>query len=192
MNCLLTGIGGQGIVFASKLIAQASMAQGKTVRSAETIGMAQRGGSVISHVRVDEDSLTPLISQKSADIIIAFEPGEAYRVIDYLAPGGALIVSDQGIQSPADALTKKQYHAQSYLSALQALPISVYIARGEAFEEALGSMKALNVALVGMACKTAHLGLTLPQLEETIRQIAPKKFVDLNIRALHWGFSLVK
>ena len=82
----LCGVGGQGTVLASKLIASAYMAKGETVHSAETIGMAQRGGSVTSHVRIGE-AYSPLIAQGGADIILAFEPAEAVRNLAYLKKG---------------------------------------------------------------------------------------------------------
>ena len=87
-NCLLCGVGGQGVVLASKLIAFAAMRQGKSVRTAETIGMAQRGGSVVSHVRIGEEIYSPQIPLKSADLILAFEPAEAVRSLPYLKAGG--------------------------------------------------------------------------------------------------------
>ena len=85
-DILVCGVGGQGTVLASKLIASAYMAKGETVHSAETIGMAQRGGSVTSHVRIGE-AYSPLIAQGGADIILAFEPAEAVRNLAYLKKG---------------------------------------------------------------------------------------------------------
>lgn len=190
MNCLLTGIGGQGIVFASKLISQTAMNAGKMVRTAETIGMAQRGGSVVSHVRVGQGTVSPLIGKGHADVIIAFEPGEALRVSDYLAPDGIMIVSDQGVQSPADALSKKEYRVKDYLEALHKLPQEVIILPAASIFERLNSMKVLNVALVGAACATGNLECTLSELSETIEFLAPPKLVDLNKRALQVGFDL--
>ncbi len=190
MNCLLTGIGGQGIVFASKLISQTAMNAGKKVRTAETIGMAQRGGSVVSHVRVGDGTVSPLIGKGHADVIIAFEPGEALRVSDYLAPTGVMIVSDQGVQSPADALTKKEYRIEEYLDELNHLPQQVIILSGQAIRDILKSSKVLNVALVGAACGAGKLDCSLEELEETIEVLAPQKFVDLNKRALKVGYDL--
>ena len=95
-NCLLTGIGGQGIVLASRLLAHAFMARGATVRVAETIGMSQRGGTVVSHVRMAENagpihsSMLPL---RSAQLILAFEPGEAARAYPYLAADGLIVTA---------------------------------------------------------------------------------------------------
>ena len=83
-DILICGVGGQGTVLASKLIAAAAMNCGNTVHSAETIGMAQRGGSVTSHVRIGGNAFSPLIPKGSADILLAFEPAEAVRILSYL------------------------------------------------------------------------------------------------------------
>lgn len=190
MNCLLTGIGGQGIVFASKLISQTAMNAGKKVRTAETIGMAQRGGSVVSHVRVGDGTVSPLIGKGHADVIIAFEPGEALRVSDYLAPTGVMIVSDQGVQSPADALTKKEYRIEEYLAELNHLPQQVIILSGTTIRDILKSSKVLNVALVGAACGAGKLDCSFEELSSTLEVLAPQKFVDLNKRALEVGYDL--
>ena len=84
LNILLTGVGGQGTVLAAKVLAQAALEKGWQVRTAETIGMAQRGGSVVSHVRYGSQIETPLIPEHSADVMIAFEPAEAVRCLRYL------------------------------------------------------------------------------------------------------------
>ncbi|MBP5751237.1 MAG: 2-oxoacid:acceptor oxidoreductase family protein, partial [Treponema sp.] len=83
-NILICGVGGQGTVLAAKIIAQAAINQGQKVLSAETIGMAQRGGSVVSHVRIGDDAFSPLIPQGQADLLISFEAAEAVRNIPYL------------------------------------------------------------------------------------------------------------
>ena len=92
-NILLCGVGGQGIVLASKLIAQAAMENSLPVMSAETIGMAQKGGSVFSHVRIGSNLSTPMIPKGGADVIIGFEPAEAVRMLPYLKKDGTVIVN---------------------------------------------------------------------------------------------------
>ena len=87
-NILLCGVGGQGTVLASKLIAQAAMNKNIPVMSAETIGMAQKGGSVVSYIRLGDNLYTPMIAKKEADIIVGFEPAEAVRMMPYLKDGG--------------------------------------------------------------------------------------------------------
>lgn len=80
-NIVLCGVGGQGTVLASKLIAAAAMKKNLSVMSAETIGMAQRGGSVFSHIRIGEGIHSPMIAEGTADVILGFEPGEAVRML---------------------------------------------------------------------------------------------------------------
>ena len=92
-NCLLCGVGGQGTVLASRLIAQAAMERGHFARTTETIGMAQRGGCVVSHVRIGEECQSPLIPLGKADILVGFEPGEAVRCLPSLAPGAASAIN---------------------------------------------------------------------------------------------------
>ena len=93
-NCLIAGVGGQGTVLASRLLAAAAMKRGVDVRTTETIGMAQRGGSVVSHVRAGDNIFSPLLPLGSADVLIGFEPTEAIRQLKYLKAGGKLITCD--------------------------------------------------------------------------------------------------
>ena len=89
-NIVLCGVGGQGTVLASKLLAAAAMQRGLPVMSAETIGMAQRGGSVFSHLRLGVGVYSPMIARGEVDLILAFEPGEAFRMLPYLKKGNVL------------------------------------------------------------------------------------------------------
>ena len=93
-SVILCGVGGQGTVLASKLIASAAMECGLPVKTAETIGMSQRGGSVFSHLRLGEGVACPLMGTGSADLIIAFEPAEAVRQLPFLREGGSVVVSN--------------------------------------------------------------------------------------------------
>ena len=117
-DILVCGVGGQGTVLASKLIASAYMAKGETVHSAETIGMAQRGGSVTSHVRIGE-AYSPLIAQGGADIILAFEPAEAVRNLAYLKKGGIVITNNVPVKPATDSLMNSGYEAQPMLEYLK-------------------------------------------------------------------------
>ncbi|MDR1061428.1 MAG: indolepyruvate oxidoreductase subunit beta [Clostridiales bacterium] len=97
-NCLIAGIGGQGTILAARLIGTAAMAAGLSVRGSETIGMAQRGSGVVSHVRMGGVIFSPLIPPGEADALIAFEPGEAVSAARFLAPGGVAVVCDRPVQ----------------------------------------------------------------------------------------------
>ena len=111
MKCdiLITGTGGQGTVLASRLLAASALEAGFFTRTSETIGMAQRGGCVTSHVRIDAKDKNPLIPKNSADLIIGFEPAEVVRELHRLAPGGKCIVNTRAIQPVTASLTGKGY-----------------------------------------------------------------------------------
>ena len=118
-NILLCGVGGQGTVLASKLLAASAMENKETVHSAETIGMAQRGGPVSSHVRIGEDVYSPLIPKRSADLLIAFEPSEAVRNLDFLKDDGAVIVNEIPMMPVTESLQPTGYNGREMIRFLK-------------------------------------------------------------------------
>ena len=118
-NILLCGVGGQGIVLASKLIAQAAMENSLPVMSAETIGMAQKGGSVFSHVRIGSNLSTPMIPKGGADVIIGFEPAEAVRMLPYLKKDGTVIVNSCPTKPVTAMLSASSYTGKEMLAYLK-------------------------------------------------------------------------
>lgn len=186
-NCLLCGVGGQGTVLASKLIAQSAMDLGKQVRTAETIGMAQRGGCVVSHVRVGDQVHSPLIPLGEADLIIAFEPAEAVRCLPYLKEGGTVITAQKAIQPVTASLGGMDYQAEEMLAFLKDHAGRLIVVDGDAICEACGSPKVLNVALLGAAIASGALGIAKEQMETTIAQRVNPRFVELNYKALALG-----
>ncbi len=121
IDILLAGVGGQGTVLAAKVLAQAAQSKGWQVRTAETIGMAQRGGNVTSHVRMGSNGeavYSPLITPGTADMVIALEPGEAARALPYLASGGVLVTATTAIQPVTAALASRSYRAGDVVAAL--------------------------------------------------------------------------
>ena len=121
IDILLAGVGGQGTVLAAKVLAQAAQSKGWQVRTAETIGMAQRGGNVTSHVRMGSNGeavYSPLITPGTADVVIALEPGEAARALPFLAPGGVLVTATTAIQPVTAALSSTPYRAGDVVAAL--------------------------------------------------------------------------
>ncbi len=192
MNILLAGVGGQGTVLASKLIAQTAMNQGLNARTAETIGMAQRGGCVVSHVRIGREIHSPLISQHTSDLIIGFEPAEAVRCLPYLKENGAVIVSTKAVKPVTASLTGSSYSGEEMTAFLQTQISRLYLIDAETICNRLGSTKVLNVVLLGAAAGAGLLGVTLEELEKTIRNKLPERFIELNCRALSEGAAAVK
>lgn len=193
-NVLLTGVGGQGTVLAAKVLAQAAQAKGWQVRTAETIGMAQRGGSVVSHVRMGdngEEVIAPLVAKGTADMIIAFEPAEAARVLPYLAPDGLMVSATTSIQPITAALSTEPYLAEATIASLDerlnecvAAPARFVLVDDEAVLSQVGNRKALNTVLLAFALKTGHLPLSLDDLRDAIRACVKPRFVELNLAAI--------
>ena len=186
-NCLLCGVGGQGVVLASKLIAFAAMEQGKFVRTTETIGMAQRGGSVVSHVRIGEEVHSPLIPLKKADLILAFEPAEAVRCLPYLNAGGTVIVSSKAILPVTSSLGDGLYEGTEMLAYLEKNIPRLAVLDGESILSQAGSSKVLNVALLGVAAASGVLDITLDEMEMAIEKNVKEKFLEINKKALVLG-----
>ena len=186
-NCLLCGVGGQGVVLASRLIAYAAMEQGDFVRTTETIGMAQRGGSVVSHVRAGREVHSPLIPAKSADVILAFEPGEAVRCLPYLKENGLVITNSRIVKPVTSSLSGGNYSGQDMIRYLQERTDNLLVVDGEEICRRAGSPKVLNVALLGAAAKSGALGITVEEMLNAVRKNVKDKYIALNETALELG-----
>ncbi len=184
-NILLCGVGGQGTVLASKLIAATAMRQGKEVRTAETIGMAQRGGCVVSHVRIGEEIHSPLIPRHGADLIIGFEPAETVRCLPYLKKNGAVIAACRFIQPVTAALKGGGAAPEQYADYLQTHVAGAVLVDADEVCRRLGSYKILNTVLLGAALRAGKLPFSRRELEETIISKLPEKFHTINIEALN-------
>ncbi|MGX8774117.1 MAG: indolepyruvate oxidoreductase subunit beta [Bacillota bacterium] len=190
-SCLLCGVGGQGTVLASRIIAAAAMAKGLHAKTAETIGMAQRGGSVVSHVRIGEDIASPMIPWGTADVIIGFEPGEAAANIKYLREGGALILSSREVKPVTAALGQSGYEGGDCLEWLRNKGSLCVVIDPDEIIEACGSPKVLNVAMAGALAATGAMGLGVEDMEEALRIRMKPKLLDMNMKALHMGAEYV-
>ena len=186
-NIILCGVGGQGTVLASRLISSAAMSLDIPVLSAETIGMAQRGGSVFSHLRMGESLFCPMIALREADLIVAFEPGEAVRLLPYLRPGGSMVVSARPVMPVTAALSGDIYCPEDMLAFLKDHVPGLRIVDADCALEDLASPRVMNLVLLGAALASGSLGLPEEALRDAIRQLIPEKFHELNNRALAWG-----
>lgn len=187
INCILAGVGGQGVILASRLIAQAAMNRGLNARTAETIGMAQRGGGVVSHVRVGEEIHSSMVPIGAADLILGFEPGEAVRCLPYLRQGGAVVVNSSAVIPVTASLSGSAYSGAQMIAYLRGLPLKLTVVDGGSLCKALGSAKILNVALLGAACASGALPLSIAEIEKAVRERVAPRFIELNLRALESG-----
>lgn len=187
-DILICGVGGQGTVLASRIIASSAMAEGNTVHSAETIGMAQRGGPVTSHVRIGE-AYSPLIPYGKADIIIGFEPAEVARNLKYLAPDGVAVVNTQAVKPVTASLSDSGYDGRDITTYLKS-EVDCILVDGTSECEKLGSVKFLNILLLGVATGSGKLGISKDTILKEIETKVPPKFKDANIQAFLSGYEL--
>lgn len=191
INILLTGVGGQGTVLASKVLAQAAQDKGWNVRTAETIGMAQRGGSVVSHVRIGdrgEQVHSPLIAKESADLIVAFEPAEGARMLPYLGPTGVLVTATTAIPAVTSALGGLPYRGAEVIQELAAVfsnaPERLVVVPDKAILRRVGDRRALNTILLASAISIGRIPLNMDDLYAAVEIVVKPKYVDLNLKAL--------
>ena len=183
-NIILCGVGGQGTILASKLMAAAAMRKGIEVKTAETIGMAQRGGSVFSHVRLGEGLQSPMIAPGKADIIIAFEPAEAVRHLPFLKKGCTVVTSTAPIYPVSALIGASTYPVADILQHLQKSVEKLTLIDSETAAKELGSLRVLNVLLLGAAVRTGELGLEIEDIQAALHEKVPAKFHELNDKAL--------
>ena len=181
-NILICGVGGQGTVLAAKVLSQAAISGGEHVLSAETIGMAQRGGSVTSHVRIGEGIFSPLIPKGQADIIISFEAAEAVRNIEYLKADGTVIVNTKVVQPTTASLTGKTFSEDEMISYLKKAAASVIAVDTQEACLQLKSEKVVNMVLLGAACKTGIIDKD--ELKTAIKLLVKPDFYELNCKAV--------
>ena len=187
LNCMIVGVGGQGTVLAARLIGSAALRNGFDVRGSETIGMAQRGGTVISHVRIDKSSIhSPLIPPGKADVIIAFEPGEAIRALPFLKKDGVLIASDKLIDSVAGIPGGGNYEAAPVLNYLKANVKRLYLMQTNLFFSQC-EPRSLNVALIGAALESGVLPFQISDIETVLSERLKPQYLEKNMQALAFG-----
>ncbi len=199
INIILAGAGGQGTVLASKILANAAQSKNWQVRTAETIGMAQRGGSVVSHVRMGddgEDVYSPLIPEGEAHLIISFEPGEGARSMPFLKPKGKFISATTTIPSIASELGDRPYVGkdiiQSLLEFFKDNRDQITIIPDAAILRNVGNRKALNVVLLASAIIAGALPLTLEDLKTSIEKCVKPAYVDINLKAIEETVAMLK
>ena len=183
-NIIICGVGGQGTVLAAKVLSQAAISNGERVLSAETIGMAQRGGSVVSHVRIGEDVYSPLVPQGQADILIAFEAAEAVRNIAFLKQGGSVIVNKKVVQPVTASLSGKAFDENEMISYLERVAGNVIAVDTDQASKDLGSSKVVNMVLLGAASRTGLV--SKDELKAALKLLVKPEFYELNVRAIDY------
>lgn len=171
---VIAGIGGQGVIFVTKVLAQAGLLRGQPVMASENHGMSQRGGSVMSYVKLG-GSEAPLIQRGTADALIALDKGEGIRNLAYVRRGGQVCAnSSDGFDDRLAAC-------------LAELSIQVHTVDADGLARAAGMLASTNLVVLGFAAACGALDLTVEQLGEAIEALGPARSVPVNLKALEAG-----
>ena len=182
-NLLFAGVGGQGVVLASEVLALVAAAEGYDVKQGEVHGAAQRGGAVVSHIRFGERVYSPLNLRGQVDVMVAFEKLEAVRHAHYLKPGGILIVNDHRVE-PTYLNTVVKY-PEDPIGFLKTKSYRVLSLNATETARALGNERVSSLVMLGAASKFTPLKAS--SWDQVLQERIPTKFLELNRRAFAEG-----
>lgn len=185
-NVLLCGTGGQGILLASEILSGAAMLSGMDVKKSEVHGMAQRGGSVVSHVRFGPRVHSPLVEEGTADLVLALEKLEALRWAHFLGPDGRVLVCDLEIMPLTVNAGAAEY--PDVYPALDAMGVRWMSLKAMEEASAMGDLRVVNTLMVGAA--SAFLPLCEECWVQALKNRLPAKAFDINLKAFRRGKEL--
>lgn len=186
LSLLLVGVGGQGTILASKVLTDVALESGLDVKMSEIHGMAQRGGSVVTQVKMGKEIFSPLIEKGEADAILAFEQLEALRWLEYLKPGGKLIISTQVIE-PVPVILGKAKYPEGIVEAIAAKTGGVIALDALEIAAGCGNPKASNVVLMGVLAQ--KLGFPKELWVKALTARVPSSLLEVNLKAFEAGYK---
>jgi len=186
INFMITGVGGQGTILASDILAAVGVAAGYDVKKSDILGLAVRGGAVVGHVRWGERVHSPIVPEGRVDYLVAFEILEGLRWLNQVRPEGTILINQQEIHPVSVSSGITTYPDEETVDrALRGAVERVYRIPGLDITQELGSARVLNVVLLGAL--SATLSVKPETWESVLKERVPSRFVDLNLRAFHQG-----
>ncbi len=186
LSIMIVGVGGQGTLLASRVIGDVGIKKNYDVKVSEVHGMSQRGGSVVTYVKLGDKVYSPIVEKGEADIILAFEQLEALRWIEYLKEGGKLITNDQKID-PMPVIMGKAKYPEGIIDKLKNNYETISVDALSIAKQS-GNIKAVNTVLLGIAAKLT--GIEKEIWLEAITETVPAKFLDVNLKAFEEGYKV--
>lgn len=185
-NIFLSGVGGQGTILASNILGQVLLNAGYDLKKAEVHGMAQRGGDVTTHFRFGRKVYSPLIKQGEVDFLVSFELLEGLRYINWVKPGGKIILNNYSILPPSVTLGQMKYPEEVEKTFKRYFKENVYTLDGYGIAKKLGNVQVANVVLIG-AVSSFFEEIAEERWLEGIKELLPAKLHDINVQAFHEG-----
>jgi len=189
-NILIAGVGGQGVILISELLGNAAVRDGLKVRGSEVLGMAVRGGPVVSTIRLGSEVYGPLIPMGKGDILIALEPAEALRNSIYLAKSSTVILNMETIVPFTVPLGESTYPGlNEIVSRLKMASGNVISLNARQIAEEAGSPLSANIVMLGTAFGAGQLPIKIETMKEAIQARFPAKLARVNINAFDLGYQ---
>lgn len=186
-NILIVGVGGQGTLLASRILGALADLEGSDCKLSEVHGMSQRGGSVVTNVKIADEVKSPIIGLRDADIIMAFEKLEALRYTNYLKKGGVIVVNDQEIL-PMPVITGARKYPEHIVEDLRERAGKVIVVPALAIAEEIGNLKTVNVVMIGALAK--NLGIPFEKIDAALKAAVKPKLYEINRTALQRGYDI--
>ena len=189
MNCnvMIAGVGGQGSLLASRILGNAAIAAGLDVKVSEIHGMSQRGGSVVTYVKMGDKIHSPLVENGECDFLLCFERLEALRYVGYVRPAGTLFVNDQRID-PITVITGAAQYPDDVAEQLKDRCPDTVVLDAAAIALQCGDIRAVNVVLIG--CLARRIAIDKPVWLEVIKATVPARALEVNLRAFEEGYAI--
>ena len=192
-NIVLAGVGGQGILLAAEILGTAAVKEGLNVRASELHGMAQRGGAVVSNVRIGEKVLAPTVLEGQADALLGFEPLETLRNLKFASEKTLVIMSDERIPPTELAAKMMKYPGmEEIVGKIQCFTKNVTIVETAKLAKKAGSVLTQNIVLIGSLVATGKVPVKSESVVEALRELVPPKHVEVNVKAFKLGFEYPK
>lgn len=189
-NIVLCGVGGQGTILASKILAKTAIRKGINCRVGETHGMSQRGGSVVSHFRMGEEvhgAITPLVH---GQVMLAFEPVESLRYVSFMKKNGTVVLNTHPIVPTSVNAGLATYPSTNDVKAtLEKYPLKVIGFDATKIASELGSVIALNMVILGASARLEGFPFQANEMIKSIEELVKPQFLDLNVKAFNAGYE---
>jgi indolepyruvate ferredoxin oxidoreductase beta subunit len=187
LNIMIVGVGGQGTLLASRVLGNVALKMSYDVKVSEVHGMSQRGGSVVTYVKLGRKVYSPLVEKGEADVILAFEQLEALRWSEYLCKGGKIIVNEQKID-PMPVIMGKVKYPEHIINKIDENKIDIVTVDALETAKQCGNLKVVNVVLLGIMAKFTAIKKDI--WLDAIRETVPQKLLDVNLKAFEAGYGL--
>jgi indolepyruvate ferredoxin oxidoreductase beta subunit len=193
LNIIIAGVGGQGVVLLSELLGNSAVSDGLKVRGSEVLGMAQRGGSVFSNIRLGTDVEAPMTADSKCDVLIAVEPSEGLRNIQYLNKNTTVILNIRKVIPATVSMGKSTYpEIEQIVAKLKSVTSQVITVDANDLAEKAGNRQSTNVVMLGTLFGSGKVPINVDTIKAQIRERFAGKAAEVNIKAFDLGYEAAK